>query len=363
MQDEIIISVDAMGGDHYPAVPVHGAVLALQNQDIPDHVFFELIGREQCIREALASQGRKWLNHPRLLVVNATQVIETDESLNSARSKRNSSMHVGITRQTQGLSQAFVSAGNTGVLMALSTIKLKLVPGITRPAMTAIIPTENGDCVQMDLGGSVDNIAEQLAQWAVMGSLYSKFVIGVDNPRIGLMNVGKEDGKGDKLRIEAFRFLMALDEAGIINFARNIEGDDILIGKTDVVVFDGFTANVQLKMIESIIPRLENSLRKTLREGSRVQKLIAALALMLLKPTLKTIKAQFDYQRYNGAPFLGLWGVSVKAHGKSTPLAFMYAIRRAYLMVEQDVTSKIRDNIGGIADILAKVRAQIERER
>lgn len=327
------IALDAMGGDHAPAATVAGALLAL-------HAFggahlIQLVGREDEIRTELARQlvadpSSRAAAAAHLEVVHAPDVIQmTDKPSVAIRGKPQSSMVVGLRLQAEGKSEAFVSAGNTGAQMAASTFILRLHEGLTRPAISALFPTLKNEVVVVDCGANVDCSAEELVQFARLGAVYAEDILGRKNPSIGLLSIGEEPEKGNALVKEAHALLEEARGEGL-NFQGNVEGRDIPLGTSergpiDVVVCDGFVGNVILKFYEAIAPMIFGVLS---RHGVTQQQLTEALE-------------DFDYAATGGVPLLGVRGVSIIAHGESSPVAIKNALRVAVRTVESGMSDHI----------------------
>ncbi len=326
------VALDAMGGDFAPAAPVGGALLALSDLGPPLRV--QLVGHGDTIREQirthLAGEYASCAPHQnRLDIVDATDVIEMSDKPSAVlRGKAKSSMHVGLRLQPEGQSDAFVSAGNTGAQMAISVMVLRLHAGIARPAIATTFPTAREPIVVLDSGANVDCSAQELVQFASLGALYARDVLGRENPVVGLLSIGEEPEKGDAVTKEAHQLLAASG----LNFQGNIEGRDVPLGASDrgpfdVVVCDGFVGNVLLKFYESVAPMLVGVVLK----AARVEARSVAGALQHL-----------DYSQYGGAPLLGVHGVSIIAHGKSSALALKNAIRVAARAAD----SRLDEHIG-----------------
>ena len=321
------IALDAMGGDHAPAATIAGALLALG--DLPGDVTIQLVGREDVVRAEVAKQGGVPVAHAaRMEIVHAPDVIEmTDKPSVAIRSKRESSMVVGLRLQTEGKSDGFVSAGNTGAQMAASTVVLRLHEGLTRPAISTLFPTDRGQpLVVLDSGANVDCSPQELLQFGRLGAVYAEDILGRANPSVGLLSVGEEPEKGT-LSVKEAHLLLA--KSGL-NFIGNVEGRDLPHGRCahgdlDVVVCDGFTGNVVLKFYESVAPMIFGLLMK------------AGVA----KDGIQSVLAAFDYAQYGGAPLLGVKGVSIICHGKSSPMAIKNAIRVAALAVDHQMSAHI----------------------
>jgi glycerol-3-phosphate acyltransferase PlsX len=308
------IAIDAMGGDHAPAVPVAGAALALG--ELPGDVAIQLIGQKRSIERELERQA---LDGTRIEIVDAPDVIGMGEKpLQAIRSKRNSSIVIGLGLQKAGQSDAFISAGNTGAVMAASTLTLRLYDGFERPAIGTPFPTSRQTVLVLDVGANVDCSAAELVGFAHLGVLYARDVMGRGDPAVGLLNIGEEEEKGNGAAKEAFRLLR---QSGL-PFVGNVEGRHILLGRCeagdfDVVVCDGFVGNVLLKFYESV-ERLFHSLVE--------RELGAATAA---GDAMTRIWRVLDYAEYGGAPLLGVRGVSIICHGRSSPTAIRNAIKVA----------------------------------
>jgi glycerol-3-phosphate acyltransferase PlsX len=322
------IALDAMGGDHAPAATIAGALLALA--ELPADVSIQLVGREDDVRREIEKQGGIPAAHAsRVEIVHAPEVIEmSDKPSVAIKGKRESSMVVGLKLQAEGKSDAFVSAGNTGAQMAASMFVLRLHEGLTRPAISTLIPTDRGvPLVMLDSGANVDCSPQELVQFARLGAVYAEDILGRSNPSIGLLSVGEEAEKGSLAVKEAHALLVTSG----LNFVGNIEGRDLPHGASahhgpiDVVVCDGFTGNVILKFYESVAPMIFGLFKKA---GVKAEGLGPVLAL-------------FDYAQYGGAPLLGVKGISIICHGKSSPEAMKNALRVAWLAVDHGMTAHI----------------------
>lgn len=339
------IAVDAMGGDIGLTVTIPGSVAFLQLQ--PDARLI-LVGDESKIQTALNAVKAPM---ERITIQAASEVIDMDESPQSAlKNKKDSSMRVAINQVKAGLAQAAVSAGNTGALMATARFVLRTIPGIDRPAIAKFLPgRDNHLTLALDLGANVNCSSEQLLQFAVMGSeLVSAMFPQKTSPRVGLLNVGTEDIKGNDTAKQAFHLLSGTD----LNFVGNVEGDAVFSGQVDVVVSDGFTGNVVLKTIEGAVKFIGSVIREEFKRGW-LTKTAAVLAL----PALKRFKQRLDPRRFNGAIFLGLRGVVIKSHGGTDAEGFCYALQEAYHEVKVDTLEKIET---GIAQRIAVVEVQVE---
>ena len=331
------IAVDAMGGDYAPRAPIAGSFHALA--ELPEEHDIELIGRSAVIQAELTALMNGELSalakhRERLHIVDASDVIEmTDKASSAIRRKSDSSMVVGIRRVADGHAHAFVSAGNTGAQMAASLMLLKLHDGLTRPAIGTIFPTALRPVLVLDSGANVDCSAEELVQFARIGAVYARDLLGRDHPAVGLLSVGEEPAKGTVAVIAAHQRLATSE----LNFIGNVEGRDIPRGQCDrgpidVVVCDGFTGNVLLKFYESLAPML-------IERVSQVAGIDARHALDSL--------TEFDADAHGGAPLLGVRGVSVISHGRSSPRAMMNAIHVAVRAYESGMTEDIGHALAG----------------
>ncbi|MCY8037229.1 phosphate acyltransferase PlsX [Bacillus paralicheniformis] len=327
------IAVDAMGGDNAPKAVIEGVMRAVE--DFED-LEITLIGDREKIADHITE-------HERITVKHAEEVIEaTDEPVRAVRRKKNSSMVLMAGEVAEGRADACISAGNTGALMTAGLFIVGRIEGIERPALAPTLPTVSGDgFLLLDVGANVDAKPEHLVQYAIMGSVYGEQVLGVKNPRIGLLNVGTEDKKGNELAKQTFQKLKETD----LNFIGNVEARDMLDGVADVIVTDGFTGNVALKTVEGAALSIFKMLRTTLTSS-----FTAKLAASALKPKLKEMKTKMDYSEYGGAGLFGLKAPVIKAHGSSDGRAVYHAIRQAREMVSQNVAAFIEEKIQQKAD-------------
>ena len=327
-----VIALDAMGSDRAPKPEVEGAIQAARRFGI--HV--ALVGPEETIRAEL------W-RHPlaRLLpisIVHASEVIHMDENaLQAVRAKRDSTMRVGLRLVREGQASAFITAGNTGAAMATAKMVLGGLPGVDRPALVAIMPTATGTVsTLLDVGANVDCKPYNLEQFAVMGDIYFRSMFGVEKPRVGLLSIGEEEGKGNELTREAFQLLKQLP----LNFIGNVEGRDIYTGKVDVIVADGFVGNVALKTSEGVVNLVRATLKETLRATITRQ-----VGFLLSRSAFSDFKKRLDHTEYGGAPLLGVKGACFITHGSSNVNAIKNAIRVASEFVERDTNRKIESEM------------------
>lgn len=342
------VAIDAMGGDYAPFSVVAGAVLA--HKTFGDSVELILVGDSDKIQLELQNLNAEQLP---LSVVHAEQMIGmADEPAESVRKRPKSSIVISLGLQRKGECEAFISAGNTGAVMAASLLVLGRLKGINRPAIGTFFPTEKGQALVLDVGANSDCKALNLYQFGLMGAIYYSQIFSNRNPLVGLLSIGEEKSKGNETTIASHKLLSAAD----LNFAGNIEGRDILKGRADVVVCDGFVGNIILKFAESIDSFLGEFVRRRVKIN-----LLAKIGALLLKPAFRDIKRNLDYAEYGGAPLLGINGVSIICHGGSSPKAIKNAVGLARTMVVKDINRQIEDRIAanGDLDVLeAKIRQQ-----
>jgi glycerol-3-phosphate acyltransferase PlsX len=335
---DLALALDAMGGDNAPDMVVKGAGIA--HQRFPQ-VRFLLFGDSARLK-ALLDRTPKLKDV--CSVHHTDQVVRNDEKPSQAlRSGRGSSMRLAINAVHDGSAAGIVSAGNTGALMAMAKFVLKTMPGVDRPAMASFFPTLRGECVMLDLGANVQCDANNLVQFAVMGNVFARSVLGILHPSIAILNVGSEDQKGHEYLREAAGILRTMPLPG--RFHGFVEGDDIAKGTVDVIVTDGFTGNIALKTLEGTAKLYSNFLRETFRSS-----LMARLGYLLARPALNTLRVRTDPRRYNGAIFLGLNGVAVKSHGGTDALGFANAIGVAVDMLLHRSLEKIREDFSKLTE-------------
>ncbi len=325
------IVVDAMGGDHAPDAAVEGAVMAAREYETE----IILTGLSDSI---YAVWDRFDPDHKLPIeVVHADEVVEMHDIPGKVlRSKRKSSMKIGLDLLKEGTGSAFVSAGNTGAVLAYSTVILRPLKGVDRPAIAIQLPTLKGNAILLDAGANVDCKTSQLFQFGIMGHVFAEYILGKQNPRVGLLSIGEEDGKGNEIVKEAFQML----KSSHINFIGNIEGKEVYRGNADVIVCDGFTGNVALKISESLAEMIGANLKRMFQSNWA-----SKLGYLLLKPQLDAFKKTVDHSETGGAPLLGINGVVIIAHGSSSPKAIKNAINRARELSEKNITQHIRDDI------------------
>ncbi|TSA04950.1 MAG: phosphate acyltransferase PlsX [Methylococcus sp.] len=340
MSRKLTIALDAMGGDHGPTVTVPAAIDSVSRYP---NLHLILVGDEARLRAELDRGASAFSD--RIQVRHASETVEMHETPSKAlRGKKDSSMRVAINMVKDGTADACVSAGNTGALMAIAKFVLKTIPGVDRPAIIAMLPSKTGHTHVLDLGANIDCTAEHLCQFAVMGYELVKAVENNPHPRVGLLNIGEEEIKGNEQVKRAAKLLTGTH----INFIGFVEGNDIFSGHVDVVVTDGFTGNVALKAIEGFAKLLGGSLRDEFGRNL-VTKVLGLLAL----PVLRAFKGRFDPRRYNGASLVGLRGIVVKSHGNADRTSVANAIRVAMLEVEMGVPDRIGQRV---AEVFAEGR-------
>lgn len=328
------IAVDAMGGDRGPETVVQGLREAVKDRQFQAF----LVGDERVVGPSVERLGVG----PSVQLVHAPEVIGPDDAPSTAvRKKHNSSIGVGIRMQKEGKVDAFVSAGNTGAVMAFSLLTLRRLKGVNRPAIAAFFPTREGFSLVLDVGANSDCKPVNLLQFAVMGSIYLSYSFSKDRPRVALLSMGEEDSKGNDLTLAAHDLLKSTES---INFVGNIEGSRILDGVADVVVCDGFVGNAILKFGESIVEYVSQSIKESVTGGLR-----AKFGAMMLKPCFHKLVKRMSYEEYGGAPLLGIDGVSFVCHGKSKPRAIRSAIISTCNYVERRVNEHIREQLALLA--------------
>lgn len=330
------IILDAMGGDNAPAEIVKGAIEAIKEFDVE----VVLVGREMEVKKCISAAGFS-LSDKRLSVVNATETVEmSDDPTGVFRTKKDSSMSIALNLLRDGEGDACISAGNTGALLAGATLIVKRVRGIRRAAMAPVLPNAGSGVMLIDCGANVECTAEYLLQFAFMGSFYAKTVLGRENPRIGLLNVGSEDTKGTDLQKEAFGLLRAASDAGHINFIGNVEAGTVFFDTVDVVVTDGFSGNIMLKTVEGAGKFMMTQVKNILTSNRR-----SKIAAVVLKKRFGELKKVVDPSEVGGTAMLGISKLVIKAHGSSDARAIKNAIRQAINYQKADISAQIVENI------------------
>ena len=310
------IALDAMGGDNAPLETIKGAVAALEEVSELELV---LVGKKEVIEAELSKYK---YNKEKIEIVDAREIIEmTDEPVVAVKSKKDSSMNRTLELVKDETVNASVSAGNTGALITASQLKLKRIKGVLRPAIATMFPNKKGHMLMLDVGATADCKPEFLNQYAMMGSKYMEILVGKKNSKVGLLNIGTEEGKGNEVTREAYNLLK---ENKSINFVGNVESTEVMNGNIDVVVTDGFTGNMVLKTAEGIGKFILDVIKTEVSKS-----FIYKLGALLLMPALKVVKSKMDSSEYGGAIFLGLNGISIKAHGNSDAVAIKNAIKVA----------------------------------
>ena len=336
------IILDAMGGDNAPMAPVMGAIQAAKDFGAE----ITLIGRGEEILQALREQGIEKLPKG-IEMVHADEVVDIHEDPAAAvRKKKNSSMMLGLKMLADGEGDAFISAGSTGALLSGATLIVKRVKGIRRAAMGPVMPNKAGTkTVFLDCGANAECTPEFLLQFGVVGSLYAKKYLGVENPKVGLLNIGAEDTKGTPLQKEAYALLQEASEKGLINFVGNTEARDVPLGAVDVVVCDGFSGNVLLKSIEGTAMFMGSLMSKMFKKN-----FLSKLAALFVMKDIKAFKKLLDYREIGGTQFLGIRKPVIKAHGSSDELAFRNAVRQAMDAANADFSAELEQSLQALSD-------------
>jgi len=329
----IRISIDCMGGDHGSAVTVAAAVSFVKRTE---DVQLILVGQEKIIQSELKKS--RFEQHPRISIVNASEVVTMEDSLEVAlRRKKDSSMRVAVNQIKEELADVCISAGNTGALMAISRYVLKTLPNVDRPAICSILPNQkNKPTYMLDLGANVDCEPMHLRQFAIMASALFSSVEGQAKPTVGLLNVGEEDIKGNELVKKTALLLRDEHARGVINFFGNVEGNDIFAGTTDIVVCDGFVGNVTLKAAEGL-----GRFVKTVLTSEFKRNIFTMFGALVARGALKIVASRLNPSNYNGGSLLGLRGLVIKSHGSADAYSFEWAIQRGYDAAKNDVLGHI----------------------
>lgn len=331
-KNKIKIVVDAMGGDYAPANIISGGIQALKESQNRFQVIFT--GKEDSIKSELAKHQIDGLD---FVIQNATEVIEMHDSPTLAlKQKKDSSIVLGLNLVKEQKADAFISAGNTGAVMSASTLILGRIEGVSRPTIGTFFPTEKGTSLILDAGANVDSKAQHLLEFAMMGSIYTNYILNYPNPTVGLLNIGEESTKGNELALEAYKLL----SKSSLNFIGNIEGRDVLKGKAQVIVCDGFVGNILLKFAESILSLLKS---KFISYAS--QSIFKKIWIGLMYSTIKKLLKDFDYQEHGGVPLLGVNGVTIIGHGGSTPKAIKNMIFRAEEIIGKKINQHIQEKM------------------
>ena len=325
----IRIAIDAMGGDYAPRNVIEGALQALRETQNRFEVI--LVGPEQMLKKELQQVQKEKLHYQ---IIDASQVIDMHDSATAGvKQKRDSSINVGITLQKSGKADAFVSAGHSGAVMSTATLILGRIEGISRPTIGTFFPTERGACLLLDAGANVDCKSQHLYEFALMGSIYTSEMFQIQNPTVGLLNIGEEESKGNDTAKETFKLL----KQSKLNFIGNVEGRDILTGKADVVVCDGFIGNIILKFGESVPSFFKSRVKEVIGKN-----LFMKILGVFIRKTMRAAFKSMDYEEYGGVPVLGVSGIAIIGHGKSTPKAIKNMILRAEEMVRKNINLRIQ---------------------
>ena len=334
------IILDAMGGDNAPQAPVLGAIEAVKryNADII------LVGRGQEILEVLKKNGLDTLPEG-VEIAHADDVVDMhDDPATVIHKRKNSSMIIGLKMLADGKGDAFVSAGSTGALLTGATLLVKRVRGIRRAAMAPAMPTKAGTKVIIcDCGANAECTPEFLLQFGLVASAYSKFTLGVENPKVGLLNIGSEDSKGTQLQKDAYALLKDASDRGLLNFTGNVEARDVPLGAVDVVVCDGFSGNILIKSIEGTAMFMGSMLKRMFKKS-----LGSKLGYLLCKSGVQDMMKLLDYREIGGTQFLGIKKPVIKAHGASDALAFRNAVKQAMTAAEGDFTAQLEKNLAAL---------------
>ena len=329
------VVVDAMGSDHAPHAEIDGALAAARDLGIG----VILVGQAEKVEPELRRCRWRGQGDRGIEFVEATEVIGMDEAVATAvRRKKKSSLRVGTRLVTEGKADGFVSAGNTGAVMVTAKMVIGMLPGVDRPALAALIPTKSGKpTLLLDVGANAECKAFHLAQFAIMGDAYSRAVLGTHKPTVGMMSIGEEEAKGNDLTKEAFPLLRDL---GSLNFVGNVEGRDVFTGAVDVIVTDGFTGNVMLKLSEGLTDAMLSMIKRELSAST-----ITKAGAMLARPAFRNIKKRLDYSEYGGAPLLGVRQIVVIGHGSSNARAIRNAVRNVKEFSEHRAGERIERGI------------------
>ncbi len=326
------VALDAMGGDHAPASCIEGAVMALREYPALEQLF--LVGDEAALQAGLKAHG---CNDPRVKIVHASQVVAMDETaVEAVRRKKDSSISRAVDLVKSREADAVVSAGHTGAAVAATTIKLRTLPGVDRPGIAALLPTETNVCVLIDAGANTDARPEHMLQYAIMGAVFSQYVLGYPKPAIGLMSIGGEDVKGSEFTKDIFKLL----KRSGLNFRGNIEGHDLFQNPVEVILCDGFTGNVVLKSCEATAEAVFHWLKNELTRTP-----LRMLGAWLARGAFRVIKKKTNYEEYGGSPLLGVDGICIIAHGASSPKAIKNAIRVAMESIKTKINPHIVEEI------------------
>ncbi len=341
--EPVAVAIDAMGGDHAPAEVVKGVMEFMTRN--PDPRIY-LVGKKREIRRELRRLPAGGMSE-RLSVINANDQISMREQLLTYwRKRERTSIQRALDLVRRGDAQAMVSAGNTGAVMALAKANLGMLEGIGRPALATLIPTVKGKTMLMDVGANVDSRPRHLVEFALMGKAFMQTVHGIENPRIALMSIGEEEGKGNELIKRTYAILKSMD----INFIGNVEGRDAYLGESDLIITDGFTGNITLKVAEGVVDVVMSMIRSEMRSS-----LQSRLGVFLLKRSLRRLRRRLDYAEIGGALLLGINGIVVIGHGRSNAKAVGSALELSVRMVRERVLERISAEISGVRNVLEEL--------
>lgn len=327
------IIVDAMGGDRGPSVVVEGVIEAISEKENKIEEIL-MVGKKEVLMKEL--EKRESSDLP-IQIIHASEVIEMEESPTAAvRNKKDSSIVVAMKLLKEKRAEAIISPGNTGAVMAAALLNLGRLEGIARPAIATLIPTSRGMSVLLDVGANVDCKPKHLFQFALMGQVYAQYILGLKSPSIGLLSIGEEKGKGCELTNATYDLLKNTS----LNFVGNVEGRDIINGRVDVVICDGFVGNVVLKFGESLVETILEFLKREISKS-----FIQRLGAFFLRPTFNALKKRLDHQEYGGAPLMGVRGNCIICHGSSTSKSIRSALKMASMFVRQEVNSHIEESV------------------
>jgi len=325
------IAVDTMGGDFAPLNEVYGSILAANDKNRLVDFEIVFVGDEKKITEAIKNYNPKDLNYS---IVHAEEVVTMhDDPTSVLKKKKNSSLYKGIKLLADNYVDAFVSAGNTGATLSTATILLGRIEGVSRPTIGSFFPTTRKfPTLLLDVGANIDVKPRYLYEFALMGSIYYKSIFGIENPKVGLLNIGEEETKGSELLLSTYKIL----KESSLNFIGNVEGRDVLLGTADVIVCDGLIGNIVLKFAESVLGLFKTKVKDYSRRS-----IINALKVLVLKPALRNMLKDMDYQQYGGVPLLGVNGIVIIGHGKSSPVAIKNMIYTAIEQARKEINKKI----------------------
>lgn len=333
---EVSIALDAMGGDYAPTEIVKGAIEALRADSALSLV---LVGDETRLQAELRAQNAP---QARLSVVHASEVVRMDEAASAVRKKKDASIVVAMDQVKAGRCQGVVAAGSTGAAMAAALLRLGRIPGIERPAIAVVLPSLQGPVILLDVGANVDSKPSYLQQFALMGDAYARAVLKIERPRVGLVNIGEEPGKGDERSLEAYRLLQQTEG---IHFVGNLEGRDLPRGRADVAVCDGFVGNVMLKLAEGLGELFTGLLRDEIMHAG----VLAKAGAWLLRPVFGRFRRRLDYAEYGGALLLGVNGVCVISHGSSRARAIVNAIKVTQEAILSGTLQRIAEPVAALS--------------